>query len=141
MRFCIFQLVRVGTLPFLQPAEIQWMYIFQKCLVGCIFDSKIEFAVIITSNTGKGWKGPRRAGNSKGQKKSQEKWDKNLIGSYDLFLYPILYFNYYSLIVSQSALNSILNFYLYLDLYVFLISSQRNIKIVLFDIYFDKDSC
>ena len=31
-------------LPFLQPAEIQWMYICQKYLVGCIFDSKMEFA-------------------------------------------------------------------------------------------------
>ena len=40
------------TLPFLQPAEIQWMYICQKCLVGFIFDSKMEFAVINTSNTG-----------------------------------------------------------------------------------------
>ncbi len=37
------------TLPCLQPAEIQWMYICQKCLVGCIFDSKMEFAVINTS--------------------------------------------------------------------------------------------
>ncbi len=25
-----------------QPAEIQWMYICQKCLVRCIFDSKME---------------------------------------------------------------------------------------------------
>ncbi len=42
----------LGTLPFLQPAEIQLMYICQKYLVGCIFDSKMEFAVIDTSNTG-----------------------------------------------------------------------------------------
>ncbi len=41
----------VETLPFLQPAEIQWMYICQKCLVGCIIHSKKEFAVINTSNT------------------------------------------------------------------------------------------
>ncbi len=33
----------IGTLTFLQQAEIQWMYICQKCLVGCIFDSKMEF--------------------------------------------------------------------------------------------------
>ena len=39
-------------MPFLQPAEIQWMYNCQKCLVGCIFDSKMETAVINTSNTG-----------------------------------------------------------------------------------------
>ena len=32
-----------GTLPFLQPVEIQWMYICQKCFVGCIHDSKMEF--------------------------------------------------------------------------------------------------
>ncbi len=30
----------------LQSAEIKWMYICQKCLFVCIFDSKREFAVI-----------------------------------------------------------------------------------------------
>ncbi len=39
-------------MPFLKPAEMHWMYICQKCLVGCIFDRKMEFAVINTSNTG-----------------------------------------------------------------------------------------
>ena len=32
-----YNLLLSGTLSFLQPAELQWMYICQKCLVGCIF--------------------------------------------------------------------------------------------------------
>ncbi len=39
-------------MPYLQPAEIQWMYNCQKCLVGCIFDGKMEIAVINTPKTG-----------------------------------------------------------------------------------------
>ena len=39
-----------GTLPFLQLAEIQWMYFCQNCLSGCKFDSNLLYIVGMLTN-------------------------------------------------------------------------------------------